>query len=83
MNDIIRLVLTLIGLAFITISCQPESVSTEFLEIDEKGVAMYRVTNPTNKDISGISFEFTYTNIDGKIINVDTVSYKIIFRSLA
>jgi len=73
----IGFILTLVVPAFFVVCCHPESVDTQFLEINEEGVAIYQVSNSTGKDIFRISFEFTFSNSDSEIIKADTVNYKM------
>ena len=47
----------------------------ELVEINEKGIAIFEVSNYTSDDILSIDFELTYSNSSREVIKVDTVQY--------
>ncbi|MDR9418212.1 hypothetical protein [Gracilimonas sp.] len=59
-------------------SCQSDSAYVEFLEINDQGVAQFRVYNNTSEDIYSILFELTYENAEGEVLKVDTVNYAVV-----
>lgn len=69
--------LLLLSLFFaLIISCQIFSnYYVRFEEINEEGIAIFRVFNNTSKDILSIDFELTYFNAEKEIIKVDTLQY--------
>lgn len=70
--------LLFISLVFsLTISCHLISnYHVELLEINEEGLAIFKVLNNTSEDILSMKFELTYSNADKKVIKVDTVGYR-------
>lgn len=70
--------LLLISLVFsLTISCHLKSnYHVELLEINEEGLAIYKVLNNTTEDILYMEFELVYSNADNKVIKMGTVGYR-------
>lgn len=77
MNNKINSLLIIITLSFLGISCQNSSRQVKLLEINDNGIAIFKVTNTTHKDFSGIGLELKYLSIDDEVIKVDTVHYSM------
>lgn len=77
MSNKINSLLIIITLSYLGFSCQSSSNQVELLEINDRGIATFRVTNITNKDYSAIDLELKYLSADDEVINVDTVHYSM------
>ena len=77
MNNKFNSLLMIITLPYLGISCQTSSRQVELLDINDNGIAIFKVTNTTNKDYSGIVLELKYLSTEDEVIKVDTVHYSI------
>lgn len=74
--DKIKSLLYIFSFFTLTISCQMTSnYHVELVEINEQGVAIFKVLNNTDEDISSVDFELTFSNADKTVVEVDTIHY--------